>query len=127
MSAPVIPPSFFYWLSVCDGLSIVSAAAAVVSVLTAIGCGIAYFAEKDFADSFNDEKSARSAAALLRMLRILLFVIPCSVVCAVFIPSKQTLLSMTVAKFATYENAQLTVDAIKEAVDYIVQAIAQLK
>ena len=127
MSAPVIPPSFFYWLSVCDGLSFVSAAAAVLSVLAAIGCGIAYFVEKDFADTFNDEKNARSAAALLRMLRILLFVIPCSVVCAVFIPSKQTLLSMTVAKFFTYENAQLTVDAIKEAVDYIVQTIAQLK
>lgn len=127
MSGPVISPSFFYWLSVCDGLSFVSVAAAVVSVLTAIGCGIAYFVEKDFADTFHDKEDARKAAALLRMLRILLFVIPCSVVCAVFIPSKQTLLSMTVAKFATYENAQLTVDAIKEAVDYIVQAIAQLK
>lgn len=127
MSAPVIPPSYFYWLSVCDGLSFVSAAAAVVSVLAAIGCGIAYFVEKDFADTFHDEKTARSAAALLSILRILLFVIPCSVVCAVFIPSKQTLLSMTVAKFFTYENAQLTVDAIKEAVDYIVQTIAQLK
>ncbi len=127
MSAPIIPPSFFYWLSVCDGLSFVSSAAAVVSVLAAIGCGIAYFVTKDFADTFHDEEYAVKAAALQRVLRILLFVIPCSVVCAVFIPSKQTLLSMTVAKFATYENAQLTVDAIKEAVDYIVQAIAQLK
>ena len=32
-----------------------------------------------------------------------------------------------VAKYATYENAGLTVDALKSAVDYVVQAIQSLK
>lgn len=45
----------------------------------------------------------------------------------VFVPSKETLIEMMVAKQATYENATWTVDALKSAVDYVVQAIQSLK
>ena len=45
----------------------------------------------------------------------------------VFVPSKETLIEMMIAKQATYENATWTVDALKSAVDYVVQAIQSLK
>ncbi len=45
----------------------------------------------------------------------------------VFIPDKQTMIEMLVAKTATVENAEWTVDAVKQAVDYIVSAIQTLK
>ena len=45
----------------------------------------------------------------------------------IFVPSKETLIEMMVAKQATYENATWTVDALKSAVDYVVQAIQSLK
>lgn len=45
----------------------------------------------------------------------------------VFVPSKETLIEMMIAKQATYENTTWTVDALKSAVDYVVQAIQSLK
>ena len=44
-----------------------------------------------------------------------------------FVPSKETLIEMMIAKQATYENATWTVDALKSAVDYVIQAIQSLK
>jgi len=45
----------------------------------------------------------------------------------IFIPSRNTMLEMQIARYATYENAEWTVETIKSAVDYIVQAIGSLK
>ena len=50
-----------------------------------------------------------------------------SLILTILIPSKETMISMMVAKFATYENAAWTLDTIKSAVDYIVEAIASIK
>ena len=37
------------------------------------------------------------------------------------------MIEMQIARYATYENAEWTVDAIKNAVDYVVQAVKSLK
>lgn len=41
--------------------------------------------------------------------------------------AKDALIEMMIAKQATYENATWTLDALKSAVDYVVQAIQSLK
>lgn len=123
MSGSIIPPSYFYWLSVCDNISQLCSIALVLSLVCLLGMGIAWCI---LSDSWGDEPE-QNCKRLGRTMKRVLFLIPFFVVGAVFVPSKTTLLSMMVAKFATYENAELTVDAIKEAVDYIVAAIASLK
>jgi Na+/melibiose symporter-like transporter len=45
----------------------------------------------------------------------------------VFIPNKETLIEMQVAKLATPENAEMTVEKLKGVVDYIIEKAATLK
>lgn len=125
MTGTIIPPSYFYLLSVCDTLSQVASAITVVSV---IALAILVFFRIILPSISWDEDEVNAVERhLLPAIRTLSWVLPVSLLLAVFVPSKTMLLSMMVAKFATYENAELTVDAIKEAVDYIVAAIASLK
>lgn len=44
----------------------------------------------------------------------------------VFIPPRETLIEMQIARFATVENTEWALDAIKSATDYIVSAIKEL-
>ena len=44
----------------------------------------------------------------------------------VFIPPRETLIEMQIARFTTVENAEWALDAIKSATDYIVSAIKEL-
>jgi hypothetical protein len=43
------------------------------------------------------------------------------------LPSDDTLIEMMIAKQATYDNAQWTLETLKSAVDYIVNAIKSVK
>ena len=56
-------------------------------------------------------------------------VIASLIICAIaiFLPSKETLISMMIAKYATKENLGMTVEGIKSAVDYIMDAIKEIK
>lgn len=45
----------------------------------------------------------------------------------VFIPSQDTLIAMKVAELATKENAAITLDAIKDIVDYVLSAIEKVR
>lgn len=48
-----------------------------------------------------------------------------AVLCAIsiFIPSKQTSVEMLVARTATFDNVNWTIDQVKEIVDYIIKAL----
>lgn len=45
----------------------------------------------------------------------------------IFVPTKSTFIEMQIARYATVENAEWTVETVKSAVDYIIEAIKQLK
>lgn len=116
----IINPMTFYWLSVLDALR---GAFLVVSILggaASIIMPIIYFAEGRFWDE-DGEKKFKTAFAIIFPIFF------ASVLCVIFIPSKQTMIEMLVAKFATTENAEWTVDALKSAVDYIVEAMKSVK
>jgi hypothetical protein len=49
------------------------------------------------------------------------------ILAGVFIPSKETLITMKVAELATKENITLTAQQLKEIVDYIINALKELK
>lgn len=113
----LIEPSVFYWMQVLDAAKSLSVVMAIISFIVATIAWGAYITDGD-----EDDKTWLRTP---RVASVVVFIL--SVLAATFIPSKETLITMLVAKAATVENVGWTVDALKEVVDYIVEAIAKIK
>ena len=114
----IINPAVFYWMSVVDAICSWSVGVAILSgVVLAIMVCIRVF---DYLDD-DDLKIVTKA------IKIFLTVFIVSALITIFTPSKNTMIQILVAKCATYDNANLTVESLKSAVDYIVEAIKSLK
>lgn len=116
MNGYIINPAWFYWVSVVDAIKAIMF---IIAAILLIGVGIALFISMIDADFDKDENKKT-------MLKVAIVGIVCLII-AIFIPSKQILIEMQIAKYATWENAEWTVDAIKDTVDYIVDAIGSIK
>ena len=117
----IINPMWFYWANVVDAMEttvLVVFAFSFACFIVSLCATFYNFVEKESWSS--NEKYYRyfKRIAIITGIISLIFAI-----LLIFIPDKTTLITIMVAKFATYENAELTVDAIKSAVDYIVQSI----
>lgn len=112
----IINPSVFYWISVAQGLGIVAVLSLVFGIVGLITLGAIYWVNDGLFDE-EEERAYRIAS------RIIIPTFIFGLLGVVFIPDKQTLIEMLVAKTATVENAEWTLDAIKQAVDYIVAAL----
>lgn len=122
MNGYIINPAWFYWVSIADAVKAVLFVLAIVALILA---GIAIFIFViDGGDCFDNEKIREQYKKAVG--RGFIIGVLC-LIAAILIPSKETLVEMQVAKYATWENAEWTVDALKEAVDYIVNAIGSLK
>ena len=124
----IINPSWFYWINVVDGLrtafTTVAVVFGIVEIIMLVIAAICYYQGKDYGENDSDYKMAK---ALIKPIIIAGIATVVSIVAAVFIPSREALIEMQVAKFATYENAELGIDAIKSAIEYIINAIQSLK
>lgn len=114
----IVDPSWVYWMNVAN----------VMKVLCLIigGVGIAAMSIAVpicVSDSFDDVDYAtiRKWAIPIASVSIIL------ILAGVFIPSKETLITMKVAELATKENITLTAQQLKEIVDYIINALKELK
>lgn len=125
----IINPSWFYWPGVVNsmrGLMLVASIVAVIIVgvaLIVIPVNVKLI--QDYPSISDDERKA--VLFFTKALKVAIGVCIVAGLFLVFVPSKETLIEMMVAKQATYENATWTVDALKSAVDYVVQAIQSLK
>ena len=125
----IINPSWFYWLGVVNsmrGFMLVAFIVAVIIVgvaLIVIPVNVKLI--QDYPSISDDERKA--VRFFTKALKVAIGVCIVAGLFLVFVPSKETLIEMMVAKQATYENAAGTVDALKSAVDYVVQAIQSLK
>ena len=115
----IINPMTFYWLSVLDAIRTLLLVVSIIGVAAAVVLPLVFCAES----CWDKDEKKKYIKALIAVL-IVLFV---SILLVVFIPSKQTMIEMMVAKYATTENAEWTVDALKSAVDYIVEAMKSVK
>lgn len=121
MNTYIIDPMWIYWINVCDALKGVSIG---IAVLAAIALVIAMVCMAENAKyGVEDKDYLSSRKAFLISLPICLFFTMASI----FIPSTKTLIEMAVAKLATQENIELSVDALKFVVDYIVETIKSIK
>ena len=115
----IINPAWVYWISVADTLRLIS-----IIIVALSTCGTVVGLVTIGANRQWDDDDYEMGKAIFKVSLSILIV---SVLAAAFIPSKETLVGIQVAKLATYENAELTVDALKSAVDYIVESIKSLK
>ena len=126
----IINPTWFYWLSVVDKACQLAFTAAVLLVVLSAALFIAAAFckyEAVYKNAVDEEcfeyatgvKMQRIATAVAAVAAILFII-------CVFVPSKETLIEMQIARFTTVENAELALDAIKSATDYIVSAIKEL-
>ena len=125
----IINPSWFYWLGVVNSMRGFMLAAFIVAIIV-IGVALIIITWnmsmiREFPSLSDDERKV--VRFFTRALKVAIGVCVASGLFLVFVPSKETLIEMMIAKQATYENATWTVDALKNAVDYIVQAIQSLK
>lgn len=125
----IINPSWFYWLGVVNSMRGFMLAAFIVAIIV-IGVALIVIPVnvkliQDYPSVSDDER--KTVRFFTKALKVAIGVCVASGLFLVFVPSKETLIEMMIAKQATYENATWTVDALKSAVDYVVQAIQSLK
>lgn len=113
MNGYIINPAWFYWINIVDGIKIIMSLLAVASLVASFLSALISLDDTDTATSKKFEKMA---------LKMFIVAIVCIII-SLFIPSKETLIEMQIAKYATWENAEWTVDAIKDLADYIANAI----
>ena len=125
----IINPSWFYWLGVVESMLHFMVAAFIVSIVVIVVSAIIIPMNismiRDFPDMSDDER--KTVQFFTKALKIAIAVLVISGLILMFVPSKETLIEIMIAKQATYENATWTVDALKSAVDYVIQAIQSLK
>lgn len=125
----IINPSWFYWLGVVKSMRGFMLAAFIVAIII-IGVALIVipwntYIIREFPSVSDDER--KTLQFFTKALKVAIWVCILAALFLVFVPSKDTLIEMMIAKQATYENATWTVDALKSAVDYVVQAIQSLK
>lgn len=125
----IINPSWFYWLGVVESLRYFMVAAFVISIVVIIASAIIIPLDvkmiQDYPTMYDFEK--KTVQFFTKALKVAIGALVISGLVSMFVPSKETLIEMMIAKQATYENATWTLDALKSAVDYVIQAIQSLK
>lgn len=121
MNNYIINPSIFYWMNVLDSIRGVALVFLLISIACLIIALILYFVEVDEVDE--DDEVVKICRKLIFISGIVIVI---SIIITIFVPDKRTSIEMLIARTATYENAQLTVQGVKEVVDYIVQAIKSI-
>lgn len=116
----IINPSWFYWIEVADYIKGCAMGAAVILLIAVIILAIVAKMDDDFGED-------GSATAKRKVLIYCLVALAVCVAVIIFVPSKKTLIEMMIAKKATYDNVSWTLEQVKEAVDYVISAIKEIK
>lgn len=119
MTGTIINPIWFYLIDVLGTVEIVSIVVAFLSVAIILAFSIVYI------DAAADRRELSSLGR--KLVKCIVSALVISLLMILIIPSKETMVEMMVAKYATYENASSAVDAVKNAADYIVDAVLKIK
>ena len=142
MTNYIIDPAVFYWINV---LSIIQTVCVVIGGACLLGfiCFLIWYVctvggvdkpEKSDDDSRYSKESyehdmkryneyLQELYRIKKYMMITLIVGGFLVLISIFIPSKQTSVEMLIARTATFDNVDWTVQQVKEIVDYIVNAL----
>lgn len=115
MSEYIINPSWFYWASVLNSVRVAFFVISVVGLIVGAVMTILYVSDEgDFG-----YLAKKKWFWVLWSVGIFLFIV------ALFMPSKEVMIQMMVARYLTHENIAYSVETIKEIADYILQAVGK--
>lgn len=117
---PIVSPWFFYWIDTINGIKTIILAIAVVAIFATIVLGV-FAANPDKSFGEEEEKYFK------KCFKIAIITMFTAGLIAILIPSKNTLISMAVAKNITPNNIVIAKDSTKEAIDYIFEKIEKSK
>ena len=118
---PIISPSIFYWIDVISTLSAISTGLFIFSVaalVLALGCLIPI--------TIGDELNGDFGKLYKKLLITLTIITTIFGLSCVFTPSKETLMTMIVAKYVTPDNITAVGGTIEESVSSIATDIVQI-
>ena len=118
---PIITPSTFYWIDVISTLSTISTVLFGLSA-TALVVALIFLIPLTVEDELNDD-FGKFYKKILITLTIITTIFGLSYV---FIPSKETLIAMTVTKYVTPDNITAVGGTIEESVSSIATDIVQI-
>lgn len=125
MTNYIIDPQVFYWMNVFGILQTVFAVFGVVLAAAFVGLTVAWVCnsvevKRGYERNLIYQKECKKWAIITGIIGLIL------VTAAIFIPGKTTSVEMLVAKTATFDNVNWTVQQVKEVVDYIVYALTNV-
>jgi len=116
-----INPSWVYWINVLDSAKTV---AVVILILCGIGSVVSFWIAMENLAFGKDDGDYKAG---MKCLKVFLALTVLSLLIVVFVPSKTVMIEMLVARLATKQNVELTVESLKSVVDYVAEAMARLK
>lgn len=125
MTNYIINPQVFYWINVFGILQTVLAILSVVLITAFFGLVAGWIynsceVKRGYDDNLPYLKVFKKYAIITGIIGFIL------VTASIFIPGRTTSIEMMIAKAATFDNVNWTVQQVKEVVDYIVQAIKDI-
>lgn len=116
MNEYIINPAWFYWVDVVSNISgFLGVSGVLCLIVTGVGFTITFWQD--------DEEMARAAKFFKKVIPAFAL----AVILAILLPTKEAMYQMMIAKYVTAENLNVSVEAIKSAVDYIVEALKAVR
>ena len=122
MTNYIIDPQVFYWMNVLEILQIVFAIFGTIFAIAFVGLTMGWVynsweVKKGYESNLFYKKECKKWAIITGIIGFVL------ITASIFIPGKTASIEMLVAKTATFNNVNWTVQQVKEVVDYIVNAL----
>lgn len=121
MNQFIIDPQVFYWINVFGILQTVLGVIGGLLMIAFIGFACGFIYNKIEGEYYDNNRRYVKPCKKWMIVFGILGVLFCTA--AVFIPGKSTGIEMLVARTATFDNVNWSVQQVKEIVDYIVNAM----
>ena len=118
---PIISPSIFYWFEIISNLKI------LLSILFGLSCvGLVFCIVSFIAILVEEELETHTGKIIKKLCKFCTIITSIFGLLSIFIPSKETLMTMIVAKYVTPDNITAVGGTIEESVSSIATEIVRV-
>lgn len=118
---PIISPSIFYWFEIISNLKI------FLSILFGLSCvGLVFCIVSFIAILVEEELETHTGKIIKKLCKFCTIITSIFGLLSIFIPSKETLMTMIVAKYVTPDNITAVGGTIEESVSSIATEIIRV-
>lgn len=115
---PIISPWLIYFISTLNGVNELTYYSIIILGMALMGIGAIYLLFTDEGMEFDFVKKGKH--------KVIIFLECLFILMATFIPSKETIYAMVVAKYVTPNNIEMVGGSVKDSIDYIFEKIDTL-